>query len=81
MESAPFTHSLVFKKFHSFTALTLSISDTYQLLRKYHTDTLSMKYSTFKVMKYYKLQKYDFQYTFKIYNYTYIYALDALHHL
>ena len=35
----------------SFAALTRSISGTYQLVRKYHTDTLSMKYSIFTCHK------------------------------
>ena len=37
----------LYQKSHSFAALTRSISDTYQLVRKYHTDKLSMKYSIF----------------------------------
>ena len=37
----------LYQKFHSFVALSRSISDTYQLVRKYHTDTLSMKYSKY----------------------------------
>ena len=37
----------LYQKFYSFAALTRSISDTYQLVRKYYTDTLSVKYSLF----------------------------------
>ena len=37
----------LYQKSHLFAALTRLISDTYQLVRKYHTDTLSMKYSIF----------------------------------
>ena len=35
------------RKSLSFAAPTRSISGTYQLVRKYHTDTLSLKYSIF----------------------------------
>lgn len=44
----------LYKKSHSFTALARSISNTYQLVCKYHMDTLSMKYSK-KVFTFFKM--------------------------